>query len=101
MYIYGSHLGGIYVCEEEMDPDTLFCHQCGDSDECLGEFNSATEFLQKYADEIDANDGFGGYAMGYIMEVLNCFPDCPSEENACKIVRENRTMSLEDREDYE
>ena len=101
MYIYGSHLGGVYVCEEEMDPDTLFCDQCGDWDEFLGEFDSAVEFLQKYADEIDANDNFGGYAMGHIMEVLSCFPDCPSEENACKIVRGNRTMSLEDREDYE
>lgn len=101
MYIYESHLGGIYVVKKKLDSEDLLCHQCGDSDEYLGEFNSATEFLQKYADEIDANDGFGGYAMGHIMEVLNCFPDCPSEENACKIVRENRTMSLEDREDYE
>lgn len=39
MYVYESHLGGLYSSEEEYDFDTLYCEECGDSDLLIGEFD--------------------------------------------------------------
>lgn len=43
MYIYESHMGGLYVLDEEEDFDFLYCEECGDWDECIGEANTKAE----------------------------------------------------------
>ena len=38
MYIYESHLGGLYTSDEALDYDYLYCEECGDSDTEVGYF---------------------------------------------------------------
>ena len=37
-YIYDSHLGGIYVSQEDLDYEVCYCEQCRDLDQLLGTF---------------------------------------------------------------
>lgn len=97
MYIYQSHLGGIYTSEYQYDYDDLYCETCGDSDNEIGNFESAVDVLKYMADDIDADDGHGGWAIDMLLEDLACFDDVPSLEDAIRIVKENR--SEEDEED--
>lgn len=57
MYVYESHLGGIYTSEFLYEDDDLYCDQCGDWDWYVGEANSREEFIELFApfDE----DGYG------------------------------------------
>lgn len=65
MYIYESHLGGIYFSEEELDDEFLYCDQCGDDDWEIGEADTYEEakslIIEHYKsygyedDEIDEN----------------------------------------------
>ncbi len=88
MHIYQSHLGGIYATTEYLDD--LYCETCGDSDWYIGEYNSAVTFLKDEADDIDTYDGHGGYALEGVLSALCAFDDCPSEEDAIRIVKEHR-----------
>lgn len=36
VYIYESHMGGIYFSDYEYDYDDLYCEECGDSDTFIG-----------------------------------------------------------------
>lgn len=36
MYLYESHIGGIYLSPYELEPETLFCEVCNKSDRFLG-----------------------------------------------------------------
>lgn len=103
MYLYQSHLGGIYALDSDYEEsiEDLFCETCGDYDFCLGEYFSAKKFLEHYADEIDAEDGHGGWAIEHVLEVLECFEDCPFKEEAIKIVVFNRYPDEIDEEDEE
>ena len=38
IYVYESHMGGLYTTGYEQDWDELYCEQCGDSDFLLGSF---------------------------------------------------------------
>lgn len=42
-YIYQSHLGGIYVTDHKLDFNTLYCEECGDYDDFLGEARTPEE----------------------------------------------------------
>ena len=46
MYIYESHLGGLYEAVDELDYDALYCEECGDSDWCEGYFDSWEEYIK-------------------------------------------------------
>lgn len=37
MYVYESHLSGVYLSDEIIPFDALYCETCGDSDRLLGE----------------------------------------------------------------
>lgn len=37
MYIYESHLGGLYATEEERSPESLYCEICSDWDWFYGQ----------------------------------------------------------------
>lgn len=32
IYIYESHLGGLYISDEELSLDEMYCETCGDYD---------------------------------------------------------------------
>ena len=36
MYIYQSHMGGLFVTDEELDFDQTYCEICGDFDFLIG-----------------------------------------------------------------
>ena len=89
-FLYESHLGGYYLEEYERDWDDLYCETCGDSDWPVGEFYSAVDALIYLADDI-AIDNRGGYSLEDVLDTLSYFDDCPSYEEAKKIVRDNYT----------
>ncbi len=41
VYIYESHMGGIYFSDYEYDYDDLYCEECGDSDTFIGTASTA------------------------------------------------------------
>lgn len=43
MYIYESHMGGLFARSDEMSFEERYCETCGDSDSLIGEANSAEE----------------------------------------------------------
>lgn len=43
MYIYESHMGGLYANSEELSFEERYCETCGDSDSLIGEAESAEE----------------------------------------------------------
>lgn len=54
MYIYESHLGGLYVTEEEKPLEECFCETCGGFDWCIGSADTVEEaatLLQQLLDD--------------------------------------------------
>lgn len=99
MFIYEEHLsGGIFLSNKKLTSEDLYCEVCGDSDWYIGEFDSAVEFLKHLADDIDANDGHGGYAIDDLLKALKSFDDVPSLEEAINIVKLNRTEEEKEKE---
>lgn len=93
MYIYEDHLSGsIYLSNKKLTNEDRYCEVCGDSDWYIGEFDSVVELLKRLADDIDANDGHGGYAIDELLKALKSFDDVPSLEEAISIVKSNRTL---------
>lgn len=43
MYIYESHMGGLFASSDEMSFEELYCETCGDSDSLIGEAESAED----------------------------------------------------------
>lgn len=70
MYIYESHLGGLYTSDEYLDYDDLYCEQCGDSDWLIGYADTKREAWDLLTDYIDI-DGSGGYSHDHIQIFIN------------------------------
>lgn len=93
LYFYGSHLGGFYTSEYPLSDNDLYCEQCECCDTEIGSFDSAVDVLKFLAEEIDIYD-CGGYDLKYILNLLVEFDDCPSYEEAIKIISEAICDSL-------
>lgn len=89
MYVYESHLGGLYVEDGRWDYEDLYCEECGDSDRCLGRFNDIREVIACLAEDINIY-GSGGYDLEYVIETLSGFGTIPLDE-AKQIILENST----------
>lgn len=70
MYLYESHLGGLYITEDIRSYDELYCETCGDSDWELGEFETLEEFWNLISDEVSI-DGSGGLSLQYIFPIID------------------------------
>lgn len=94
MWAYESHLGGLYFEDERVSTRDLYCSQCDDFDEELGNFESADKFLECFAPRISANDDdCGGYPLDGVLRALNLyFDDVPDYNKAVEIVRANREV---------
>ena len=92
MWAYESHVGGLYFRDERVSTRDLYCIQCGDFDEELGNFESAVKFLEYFAPRISADDDdFCVYPLDGVLRVLNLyFDDVPDYNKAVEIVRANR-----------
>ena len=92
MWAYESHLGGLYFTGKRVGTVNLYCDQCGDFDEELGNFESAVKFIEYYAPRISA-DGYGIYPLDDILRRLRLyFDDVPDYDKAVEIVRANREV---------
>ena len=70
IYIYESHLGGLYATNYARSYDELYCEQCGDSDEFLG-YAETREEAWELLKPITDIEGSGGYDYDYVMEFLD------------------------------
>src|SRR5574344_2666660 len=83
MYLYESHMGGLYSTQEEQEFEDLYCEQCGDSDDFKGEYETLEEYWNLIKDDCSIN-GSGGWSLRYIYsEMCKEFnlPMPPLEEN--------------------
>ena len=64
MYLYESHMGGLYLSEKVLSYDDLYCETCGDSDWLLGEVDTWQDVLDRITEE----DGFIPYAADFLEE---------------------------------
>lgn len=70
MYIYEGHLGSLYVSDELLDDDFLYCSICGDSDWLIGYANTKAEAWNLLKDKTDIN-GSGGWDYDYVWDIIN------------------------------
>ena len=88
VYVYESHLGGLYTSDDYIPYDELYCEQCGDSDYEIGSFDTFEEFLRYYADNIYIDPWDGGYDLDLVIsDVVYAFNDSLTKEKAANIVR--------------
>ena len=70
MYLYESHMGGLYSTQEEQDYNNLYCEQCGDSDNFIGEYKTLKEYWNLIKDDCSIN-GSGGLALQYLYSEMS------------------------------
>ena len=89
MYIYESHMGGLYATDHKIPYEQLYCEECGDSDSCIGEADSAEEawallkpndlqclgceeanFCERECEKFGENY-YGMYALGYVLTFIS------------------------------
>ena len=71
MYIYESHMGGLYTSEEPLDYEDLYCEECGDSDSLLGYAETREGAWNLFKDDTDIDGSSGGWDYNYIQEFIN------------------------------
>lgn len=69
MYIYESHMGGLFVSDDELDYEQTYCETCGDSDYLLGYAETREEAWNLLKDDTNIN-GSGGWDYEYVQEFL-------------------------------
>ena len=69
MYIYQSHMGGLFVSDEILDYEQTYCEECGDSDYLIGYAETKEEACNLLKDDTDIN-GSGGWNYEYVQEFL-------------------------------
>lgn len=69
MYIYESHMGGLFVSDEVLSYEQTYCETCGDSDFLLGYAETREEAWNLLKDDTDI-DGSGGWDYEYVQEFL-------------------------------
>lgn len=70
MYIYEGHMGGLYVSDEPLDYEQIYCEMCGDSDWLIGYASNREEAWNLLKDDTNIN-GSGGWDYEYIQEFLD------------------------------
>ena len=53
MYIYESHMGGLYTSDEPLDYEDLYCEECGDSDWLIGYAETRQDAWNLLKDDTD------------------------------------------------
>lgn len=69
IYIYESHLGGLYVETEELDYDMLYCEECGDSDQLLLKSDNIYDIAEFLKDKTSIFNT-GGYIYEHTLDIL-------------------------------
>lgn len=74
MYIYESHMGGLYTSYDELDYEQIHCESCGDSDWLIGYAETKQDAWKLLKDDTDI-DGSGGWDYKYIQDFLDNWED--------------------------
>lgn len=69
MYIYESHMGGLFVSDEILDYKQTYCEICGDCDYLIGYADTREEAWNLLKDDTNINDS-GGWNYDYVQEFL-------------------------------
>ena len=69
MYVYESHLGGLFVEDRMLSFKERFCEDCGDSDVLIGEYSDVQEFWNLIKDYCSI-DNSGGYTLSYVFPLM-------------------------------
>lgn len=69
MYIYEGHMGGLYVSDDDLDYDDLYCEICGDCDTLIGEADTREEAWELLKRDVDIN-GSGGWDCDYVWKFI-------------------------------
>lgn len=69
MYIYQSHMGGLFLSGDVLDYEQTYCETCGDSDYLLGYAETREEAWNLLRDDTNIN-GSGGWDYEYVQEFL-------------------------------
>lgn len=69
MYIYESHMGGLFVSDEVLSYEQTYCETYGDSDFLLGYAETREEARELLKDNTNIN-GSGGWDYDYIQKFL-------------------------------
>lgn len=69
MYIYQSHMGGLYTSDDELDYEQTYCETCGDNDWLIGYAETREEAWDLLKDDTNI-DGSGGWDYEYIQDFL-------------------------------
>lgn len=73
MYIYESHMGGLYVSDEYLDYDVLYCDSCGDSDFNIGYAETKEEAYNILKSNYFEEEYGWAYDEEHIQEILSNF----------------------------
>ena len=70
IYIYESHLGGLYISDEELSLDETYCETCGDYDWLGCRADSWMDVAEYLRSKLDVF-GLGGFDMEYCIDFFN------------------------------
>ena len=70
MYIYESHMGGLFVSDTYLSCEELYCETCGDLDFLIGYAATKKEAWNLLKNDTDI-DGSGGWNHDYVQEFIN------------------------------
>lgn len=90
MYIYESHMGGLFVSSYILDYEQTCCEICGDSDLLIGYSETREEAWNLLKGYTNIN-GSGGYDYGYVQEFLK-----NREENDAKMITSGYCIIIRD-----
>lgn len=74
MYIYESHMGGLYTSDYPLDYEQTYCETCGDSDWLIGYAETREEAWEILKDYTNIN-GSGGWDYDYVQEFLKIWEE--------------------------
>jgi hypothetical protein len=55
-FLYEGHMGGFFDSYEELDWEDTYCEACGDSDQCIGYYDTEEERQQLIDQRYGHND---------------------------------------------
>ena len=70
IFLYESHLGGLYIEDHALDFDELYCETCGDSDQ-LAVSTDDIDDVEAYLRERVSLFGSGGLDQAYCEQILD------------------------------
>lgn len=99
VWVYKSHIGGLFTESKPLTADECYCEQCGDYDWEIGCFETMADFVAAYADNIAAVPCEGGIDIDALIEDVGwAFEDKLTHGQVKEIAMMNKTYKEENNE---